>query len=90
MKTYEDNLEKVRTAVINWQKLAPEAYPLTVVEVLMQFFRYTGADKDKKEWKYNHRRIYIERICITLISALTKAELEAAENFLNNIASAHV
>ena len=88
MKTYEINLQRVRTAVINWQKLAPEAYPLTVVEALMEYFRCTGADKDTKEWKYNLRRIYVQRVCIVCISALTKAELKAAENFLMNIASA--
>lgn len=90
MNTIEYELQRVRAAVINWQKLAPETYPITVVEALMEYFRVTKAYEDKKEWKYNLRRIYVERICITLITALTKAELEAAENFLNNIASAHV
>lgn len=88
MKTYETALKDVRTAVINWQKLAPETYPITVVEALMELFRITKVYEDKNEWKYNHRRIYVERVCIICISALTRDELSAAENFLMNIASA--
>ena len=86
MKTIEYEFQRVRTAVINWQKLAPEAYPLTVVEALMEYFRITKAYEDTLEWQINQRRLLVQRICISLITPLTTLELKAAEDFLLRIA----
>lgn len=86
MNTIEYEFQRVRAAVINWQKLAPETYPITVVEALMEYFRVTKAYEDKKEWDINLRRLLVSKICISLITPLTTLELKAAEDFLLRIA----
>ena len=86
MKTIEYEFQRVRAAVINWQKLAPKAYPLTVVEALMEYFRITKAYDDTKEWQINQRHLIVQKICISLITPLSTLELKAAEDLLNRIA----
>lgn len=86
MRTIEYEFLRVRAAVINWQKMAPETYPITVVEALMEYFRVTKAYDDTKEWKINCRRLLVSKICISLIAPLSALELKAAEDFLLRIA----
>lgn len=86
MNTIDYEFQRVRAAVINWQKLTPQTYPLTVVEALMEYFRVTKAYDDTMEWEINHRRLLVSKICISLITPLTTLELKAAEDFLLRIA----